>query len=118
MINYKYMNANCIARIDDDGRAWSFFVADGNSDYEECKRWIALGNVVQAADPAPLPSAAELKMSADVAAAKADALLTTLQGLTQAQIDTYFAANVATLPQVIALLKKAMLVLSIVSRRL
>lgn len=114
-MTYKYKNQNCIERLAD---GICFPVANGNTDYEECKRWIALGNVVQAADPLTPPTAAELKMTADIAAVKADTVIKTLEGLTDAQIDAYFLTNVTTLPQVIALLNRIVKFARTASRRL
>lgn len=68
--------------------------------------------------PPPPPTAAELKMIADIAAVKADAVIKTLEGLTDAQIDTYFLANVTTLAQVIALLNRIVKFARTASRRL
>ncbi len=114
-MTYKFKNQYSIERLAD---GVNFPVANGNTDYEECKRWIALGNVVQAADPPTPPTAAELKMTADIAAVKADAVIKTLEGLTDAQIDAYFLTNVTTLPQVIALLSKIVKFARTASRRL
>lgn len=114
-MSYKYKNQYSIDRLAD---GVNFPVANGNTDYEECKRWMALGNVVQAADPPPPPTAAELKMITDIAAVKADAVIKTLEGLTDAQIDAYFLANVTTLAQVIALLNRIVKFARTASRRL
>jgi hypothetical protein len=56
---YKYINQNCITRLAD---GINFPIANGNSDYEECKRWIAAGNVVQAADPVVAPRITKVTM--------------------------------------------------------
>ena len=117
-MTYKFRNQYSIDRLAD---GINFPVGNGNSDYEECKRWMALDpikNVVQAADPPTPPTAAELKMTADIAAVKADTVIKTLEGLTDAQIDANFLTNVTTLAQVISLLNRIVKFARTASRRL
>lgn len=56
---YKYLSPTTILRLADGA---CIPAADGNSDYEECKRWIAFGNVVQAADPYVAPRITKVTM--------------------------------------------------------
>lgn len=91
-MSYKTFNANCIIRLTD---GQSFPSKDGNADYEEFKRWRALGNTPEPADPPPPPTQDQL----DAAAAKAYAKLTALKSMTPAQVQAWVAANVTNLAQ-------------------
>jgi len=50
-------NPNVVQRLSDG--AWIPF-ADKNADYEDYKRWVAFGNIPQAADPLPVPVKSDL----------------------------------------------------------
>ena len=71
-MNYKTINANCIIRTL-DGQA--FPSKDGNADYEEYKRWVALGNTPEPADVAPTKTVLELDTEKYLRRANAKPLL-------------------------------------------
>lgn len=87
---------------------------DRNVDYRAVLAWLAAGNQLQPADPAPAPSQDEL----DAAAAKAYAKLKALMGLTPAQVQAWVDANVVDLASARDAIKTLAIGVSVLGRRL
>ncbi len=68
--------------------------------------------VAPAPNPTPAPTAAQLRAAAFQAEANRQDLITRLQNATPAQIDTWLAANVTSLPQAITVLSAILKVLA------
>ena len=58
-MSFKILNENCILRLTDNT---SFPSKDGNADYAEYKRWLALGNTPQEADAPTTPRITHVTM--------------------------------------------------------
>jgi hypothetical protein len=109
-MTYQTVNSNCVRYVGGN----SFPTSDGNADYEEYKRWRALGNVPLAADPPAPPTQDEI----DAVAAKAYAKLNALKTMTPAAVQAWVAANVNNLAQAQDAITTLAVAVSILARRI
>lgn len=105
MTPWKFTDASrrCAARIHDDGRQQSQLTAA----FSEAE----LATIL-APDPTPPPTQTEQ----DLTAARADATLEAIKGMTPAQIDAWMVANVTNLGQARTVITKLAIAVSILWR--
>lgn len=85
-----------------------------NRDWREFLKWQADGGVPDQIDPDPPPTQEQL----DVIAAKSDADVIALAGMTPAQAAAFVQASVVDLPSAKLFMKRVAVVLSVLSKRL
>lgn len=90
-MSYKLLKQGFVRRLVDGA---TIPPTTDNMDWREYQKWLAAGNVPTPADPDPVPTAAEVKLTADTAAVKQTAQILAFLEMSPAEIDTYLTTNI------------------------